>query len=123
MDKVYLAGGFGSGWQNYVKSAVPYPWYFDPSQNGLDDPKLYTLIDVFNIEKCDIMFAYMEKSNPAGFALASEIGYAKALNKKIVFVNEVEHKYWYFTEQLCDSVTNDFHSGVRVLSQMVYTEK
>ena len=79
---VYLAGGFHSGWQDIVKSAAAELKYFDPREHGLEDPKDYTVADLEGIGSSDWLFAYLENSNPAGYALALEIGYAKALTKR-----------------------------------------
>lgn len=83
---VYLAGGFKSGWQDRVIQAVDARC-FDPRTNP-DDPQLYTAIDLGAIQFCTIVFAYLEQSNPYGYNLGLEIGYAHALGKRIVFVDE-----------------------------------
>ncbi|GAA6185572.1 nucleoside 2-deoxyribosyltransferase domain-containing protein [Aliiglaciecola sp. NS0011-25] len=85
---VYLAGGFKSGWQNIVKECCEHYSYFDPSSHNIVNPKEYTEFDLKAVREADIVFAYMEVSNPAGYALALEIGYAKALGKLIIFVEE-----------------------------------
>jgi hypothetical protein len=86
--KVYLAGGFRSGWQRRVKESLPDFKYLDPRQHDLSDPTQYTLWDLEAIRQCDIVFAILEADNPGGYALSLELGYAKALNKIIVFVDE-----------------------------------
>ena len=88
MNKIYLAGGFYSGWQDHVIDAVPGPIYLDPRQHGLTDPRDYTRWDLEAIEECDTMFAIFEESNPGGYALCLEIGYAKGLGKTVIFVDE-----------------------------------
>lgn len=86
--KVYLAGGFRSGWQKKVKEMAPVAHYLDPSTSGLTDPVGYTKWDLAAIDGCDVIFAYMEEDNPGGYALGLEIGYAKAQDKFIIFINE-----------------------------------
>jgi nucleoside 2-deoxyribosyltransferase len=85
---VYLAGGFKSGWQNIVKDSCGKYTFSDPSLHNIKCPKEYTEFDLKLVCESDIIFAYMENSNPAGFALALEIGYAKALEKLIIFVED-----------------------------------
>jgi nucleoside 2-deoxyribosyltransferase len=85
---IYLAGGFKSGWQNAVKDSCSQYSFSDPSLHNIVSPKEYTEFDLKAVKDSDIIFAYMEKSNPAGFALALEIGYAKALGKLIIFVED-----------------------------------
>ncbi|BCA81011.1 hypothetical protein AOP6_2798 [Desulfuromonas sp. AOP6] len=85
---VYLSGGHYSGWQVKVIQAAKNFEYKDPSKNGLSDPRLYTEWDLEAIKSSDIIFAYFEDTNPGGFGLSLEIGYAAALGKHILFVDE-----------------------------------
>jgi hypothetical protein len=62
--KVYLAGGFRSGWQRRVKESLPDFKYLDPRQHDLSDPTQYTLWDLEAIRQCDIVFAILEADNP-----------------------------------------------------------
>jgi nucleoside 2-deoxyribosyltransferase len=85
---IYLAGGFQSGWQDKVREAAPRFRYFDPRFHRLRDKNQYATWDLQAIQRSDWIFAYLENSNPGGYALATEIGYAKALGKRIILVNE-----------------------------------
>jgi hypothetical protein len=85
---VYLAGGFQSGWQDRVKIAAPGLRYFDPRWHVLTKHNQYTFWDLEALRRCDWVFAYLEASNPGGYALALEIGFANALGKKIILVDE-----------------------------------
>jgi len=84
---VYLAGGFQSRWQSIVKNCVSQVRYFDPSQTGLINSIDYTRWDLNAIRQSTIIFAYLEDSNPGGYALALEIGFAKALGKFVIFID------------------------------------
>lgn len=87
--KIYLAGGFKGDWQNDVLSKLGNEFiYFNPQNHDLNDVEKYTSWDLYHVEKCDILFGYMSKENPSGYGLALEIGYAKAMNKLIVLVDE-----------------------------------
>jgi nucleoside 2-deoxyribosyltransferase len=90
---IYLAGGFHSGWQDKVKSSVDAN-YYDPR---LKEPKTNSLNEIatwdfYKIKQADIIFANMEKTNPSGFGLAVEIGFAKGLNKTVILVLEKNHE-------------------------------
>jgi nucleoside 2-deoxyribosyltransferase len=85
---IYLAGGFPSGWQDRVKEAASQFRYFDPRSHRLQHKERYTMWDLEAIRRSDWVFAYLEASNPGGYALAAEIGYAKALGKRVILVNE-----------------------------------
>ena len=85
---IYLSGGHHSGWQEKVIKEVNNFEYKDPSKNGLTKPRLYTEWDLEAIRSSDIMFAYFEDSNPSGYGLSLEIGYAAALGKHIILVDE-----------------------------------
>ncbi|MEO7977690.1 nucleoside 2-deoxyribosyltransferase domain-containing protein [Flavobacterium sp.] len=87
--KIYLAGGFKGGWQNDVIKKLSLDFiFFNPQKHDLDDVEKYTTWDLYHVEKCDILLGYMSKENPSGYGLALEIGYAKALNKLIILVDE-----------------------------------
>ncbi|MBD8083019.1 nucleoside 2-deoxyribosyltransferase domain-containing protein [Chryseobacterium caseinilyticum] len=87
--KIYLAGGFKGGWHDdVVKKLGDSFQIFNPQQHNLDEAEKYTYWDLYHVKKCDILFCYMSKDNPSGYGLALEIGYARALNKLIVLVDD-----------------------------------
>ncbi|WP_123577677.1 nucleoside 2-deoxyribosyltransferase domain-containing protein [Pseudomonas protegens] len=88
--KIYLAGGFHSGWQESVKVRLKNFVILDPGAHCIDDPVEYTRWDLAAVRDSEIILANMEASNPAGYALALEIGYAKALGKTIYLVDQIE---------------------------------
>jgi hypothetical protein len=85
---VYLAGGFRSGWQDQIAEECVNLNLIDPSQHGLRPEEEYTTWDLEAIRLSDIVFAYAEATNPSLYGLALEIGFAKALGKTIVLVDE-----------------------------------
>lgn len=110
---VYLAGGFCSDWQDRVKLAVPEFEYIDPRQHNLSDPAEYTLWDLEGVAQSHIVFAYLENANPGGYALALELGYAKALNKVVIFIDEwasLEHEQAKYIDMLRAASTKVFSS-------------
>lgn len=89
--KVYLAGGMNkSNWQGKVIKTVGKKGFlfYNPREHSLSDSKQYTFWDLFYVKQCDILFAYMQDTNPSGIGLTLEIGYAKALSKSIILVDE-----------------------------------
>jgi nucleoside 2-deoxyribosyltransferase len=87
--KVFLSGGFRSNWQKNVIDQLGDDFiFFNPRGHGLDNPVDYTTWDIHFVKECDILFAYMEKSNPSGYGLAFEAGLALGLNKTIILVDE-----------------------------------
>ncbi|HFI2159473.1 TPA: hypothetical protein ACIDX1_000085 [Pseudomonas aeruginosa] len=89
-SKIYLAGGFHSGWQENVKSRLKDFDLLDPGAHGIDDPVEYTRWDLAAVRESEIVLANMEASNPGGYALALEIGFAKALGKEIYLVDQIQ---------------------------------
>lgn len=97
MLHVYLAGGFratygGERWQVWAhtkKLASNQIRVFDPSAHqSITDVAYYSTLDFAALKQCDVVLAYMDKENPGGYALATEIGYAHALGKLILLVDE-----------------------------------
>jgi nucleoside 2-deoxyribosyltransferase len=88
---IYLAGGINvSNWQKKVITTTNKNGFvfFNPREHSLLNSKEYTIWDLFYVKNCDVVFAYMQKDNPSGFGLTLEVGYAKALNKLIILVDE-----------------------------------
>lgn len=116
--KIYLAGGMKSGWQQRVYEQVHGVTFIDPCQHGLDDPQAFTLWDLTGVALCDGVFAYLEKSNPGGVGLALEIGYAKALGKWTIFVDEQQDRRFAMVRAAADVTVNTLEDGLRVLNAM-----
>ena len=93
--RIYLSGGMRSGWQDRVKEAIGH-WheFADPRDKG-ETPdwtwREYGAWDFAHIQTCDLVFAYIEASNPSGYGLAVEIGYAHGLGKPVVLAMEQDH--------------------------------
>lgn len=87
--KVFLSGGFKSNWQSKVIEELNDQFiFFNPREHSLEHSDLYTTWDIHFVKECDILFAYMEESNPSGYGLAFELGLAYSLNKTIILVDE-----------------------------------
>lgn len=86
--KIYLAGGFRSGWQQKVIISLSGHEFLDPSAHGIKDPIAYTRWDLDAIRSTDAVMAYMERDNPAGYSLALEVSFAHALGKKVILIEE-----------------------------------
>jgi len=93
---IYLAGGMKDGWQDKVAPLLVGHELLDPRSWSTPDPVVYTARDLEAVRKCDCVLVHMSSSNPSGFGLSVELGYAYALGKKIVF---------------CDEITGDWRSG------------
>lgn len=88
--KIYLAGGFLSNWQAEVAARLAGTFeLLDPSAHGIQNPVEYTRWDLDAVGRSDIVLANMEASNPGGYSLALEVGFAKALGKRIVMVDQI----------------------------------
>ena len=119
--KVYLSGGMKSSWQSFVIGDCDGFEFFDPRRHGLSDPHEYTIWDLEHVRQCDIVFAYMESTNPSGIGLTLEIGYAKALNKTIILVDEKScvdsefEKRFRIVRCSADIVFNTLEDGIEFL--------
>lgn len=94
--KIYLAGGFHSGWQDEVESACPQHEYYNPGLLSLGNVRLEMdkigAWDLHHVKRCDLVFAYMERTNPSGIGLAVEVGYAHGIGKTVILVLEPGHE-------------------------------
>lgn len=121
--KVFLSGGFRSGWQDIVIDRLKDKFIFlNPQRHNLAAPKQYTTWDIHFVKKCDIFFGYMEQSNPSGYGLALELGLAYAMGKTIILVDErSEHdkdfsRYFKIVQQSSSVVFTSLDEGVDFLS-------
>lgn len=120
--KVYLAGGFKSKWQDKVTTRHTV---IDPSKK---DESTMSMMEIGDwdktaIQDSDIVFAYMERTNPSGFGLSCEIGYAHALGKTSVLVLEKNHekhsdKSLEFLTCFADYVFDNFQDGLNCLNEL-----
>jgi len=121
---VYLSGGHYSDWQKIVIQAANDFDYKDPSKNGLSDPRLYTEWDLEAIRSSDIVFAYFEETNPGGYGLSLEIGYAAALGKQIIFVDEKSlhspdvGRYLKIVQETSNVVFGSLDEGIKFLKSL-----
>ncbi|WP_081489117.1 MULTISPECIES: nucleoside 2-deoxyribosyltransferase [Pseudomonas] len=119
--KIYLAGGFHSGWQESVKSRLKDFELLDPGAHGIDDPIEYTRWDLAAVRNSEIILANMEASNPAGYALALEVGYANALGKKIYLVDQIEDpsvkRYFEMVRQCSTRVFSDLDEAIEYIAR------
>lgn len=120
VQKVYLAGGFNTSWRFLVKHKLnpEHFEFFDPELKPDKHWSEYGTWDTHYIKQCDICFAYMERTNPSGYGLSAEIGYARALNKTVILVLEEGHekdKYLQFLKQFADVVYESLNDGIEFL--------
>lgn len=116
--KIYLAGGMRSEWRSLVKENCKQGLYFDPTSHHENNPDAYTLWDLAAIDGCDILFGYLAEDNPSGIGLALEIGYAKALDKTIIFVCQKDDKYFDIVKSASDVVFDSLEEGIHLLINM-----
>ncbi len=119
IEPIYLAGGMHDNWRETVITAFPGLEFFDPCSHGLKDEKSYTAWDLAHIRKAETVFVYMDATNPSGFGLNLEAGYAKALGKRIIFVDETDEKrsrYFGMLRQIADEVYLSIQAALEEMS-------
>jgi len=110
LKKIYLAGGFKSKWQAAVAARLAGSYeLLDPSAHNIQDPAEYTRWDLEAVRQSDIVLANMEASNPGGYSLALEVGFANALGKRVFMVDQVK-----------DPTVRRYFEMVRQCSELVF---
>jgi nucleoside 2-deoxyribosyltransferase len=61
----------------------------DPRSWSDPTPAIYTARDLQAIRNCDCLLVHMASSNPSGFGLSVELGFAYAIGKRIIFCDEI----------------------------------
>jgi len=127
--QVYLAGGFHSGWQDRVMSSCPTMAFLDPRTHNLAHSSEYATWDLEAIRQADLIFAYLEASNPGGYDLALEIGFAKALGKTVILVDEksekdeITAKYFTLAREISDVTFRSLGEGLEYLKAFTMMRK
>lgn len=125
--KIYLAGGLNDrDWQSQVIEAVGINEYvfFNPREHLLTESKEYTIWDLFYVRQSDILFAFMENDNPSGYGLTLELGYARALDKPIILVDEKSKVDQLFAQRFkivreCASIVfENLNDGISLLKSL-----
>jgi nucleoside 2-deoxyribosyltransferase len=121
VPRVYLAGGFHSGWQQVARLGLVGYECLDPSQHHLEESKVFTSWDLDAIRQSDILLANMEATNPGGYALALEIGFATALGKFIFLVDGTTDpqvkKYFEMVRQCANVVSSSLDDALFILNE------
>lgn len=123
LRKIYLAGGFRSNWQADAATRLSGSFeLLDPSQHNIQDPAEYTRWDLDAISQSDIILANMEGSNPGGYSLALEVGFAKALGKRIIMVDQIAEpsvkRYFEMVRQCSERVFPTLSEALDYLSSL-----
>lgn len=120
--KVFLSGGFKSNWQSKIIDECKDDFiFFNPKEHNIKESQLYTTWDIHFVKECDIMFAYMEETNPSGYGLTFELGVAYALNKTIILIDEksdkdkVFDKYFQMIQNSANVMFDSLDEGVKFL--------
>lgn len=92
MAIIYLAGGMKDGWQDTLIPALEADGHIikDPRSWGGDDPAIYTPRDLYEIRNCDIVLAHMSSSNPSGFGMSVELGFAYGIYVPVIFLDDIQ---------------------------------
>jgi len=121
-NKIYLAGGIRSNWQEKIVNVVSAE-YYNPRTKEIDKKLTLTEFgtwDLHFIKKCDIVFAYMEKTNPSGIGMAVEMGFAKALGKTVILCLEennehIKDSYLEFMRKVADITFTNIDDAINYL--------
>jgi len=123
-QRVYLAGGFKTDWADRVKACSNnFQWInpkdkeFTAGRRVVLDVNEYGTWDLHFIKQSDIVFVYVERTNPSCIGLACEAGYAKGLGKTVITVLEPNHEtlkdsHLAFITQVSDIVFETLEAGV-----------
>ena len=127
--KVYLAGGFRSNWQKRVIDSFQQHdgiiTFYNPKEHGLKNSDQYYFWDTIHIEQCDVVFAFLEESNPLALGLIFELGYARGLNKKVILVDQKSNKntdyakQFRFARESVDVAFSNLEEGIDFLKSFI----
>lgn len=85
---VFLSGDTRTEWQSEIVDMFPDHSFFDPRTVSDMPYKKMAEIERNWVDQSDIVFAYLNKSNPYGYGTCFELGYAVAKKKMIIYIDE-----------------------------------
>ena len=129
--RVYLAGGYKSCWQDVVRRELKDQFtIYDPKEkefkNGhrvLMELSEYGSWDLHHIRNSDVVFVFLERTNPSCIGAVIEAGYAKGLGKTVITVLEknhetIEDRYLEFIKKVSDITYEKLSDGISFLKSL-----
>lgn len=118
--QVYLAGGFHGELRTDILAALNTAGLhvFDPKEHGQQSPEEYADTDTSALRRSAVVLAFMDDTNPSGYGLSAEIGFAHALSIAVVFIDRLSRSdprwhYFDFVRPMCRMTTTDIEVAVR----------
>ena len=111
-------------WQQKVIDKVPGHQYLNPKDNSFDlGWKLneFGTWDMAHVRMSDLVFGYMERTNPGGTGMACEMGYGFGLGKTVILCLEKDNetqkdRYLEFMKKVAHITFDDFIMSIDYLS-------
>lgn len=117
--KIYLAGGMEDGWQDKIAPLLSGHTLLDPRSWATPDPAVYTARDLAAVREADVLILHMSPANPSGFGLSVELGYAYALGKRLIFIDELgqdwRSRYFGMHREMADVVCSTLQEAAEAL--------
>ena len=120
--KIYLAGGLRTNWQEKLITALPNITFISPLDKNDKTMSVYEYgtWDLHYIKQCDLVFAYMERTNPSGIGLGCEIGFAFGIGKTVITVLEPDNEhmkdaYLQFIKKVSHLCFDNLEQGINYL--------
>lgn len=112
-----------SEWREKIKNECKEFVFFCPKDKEVSQEMIveeYGTWDLHYIKQCDIMFCYMEKTNPSGIGLACEMGFGYGIGKTIILILEEENEfinstYLAFLKKVSHVCFSNFQDAVKYL--------
>lgn len=117
--KVFLSGDTRTEWQSKIMERFPDHSFFDPRTVSEMSYEEMARIERKWIDECDILFAYLNETNPYGFGTCFEIGYAVAIKKLIIYVDEKQVSSSQWIAQHPVHAYTSFEEGLTKLSELL----
>lgn len=123
---VYLAGGTHSGWQDDViengHDNVRYVSPADLDQKNMSLEEFGTW-DLHFVKQADIVFVYLERTNPSCIGAAVEAGFAAGQGTTVILVQEPDSiyfadRYLDFVQKVADVTFDNFEDGLDYLHKI-----
>ncbi|NHZ86729.1 MAG: methyltransferase domain-containing protein [Planctomycetia bacterium] len=117
--RVFLSGDTKTNWQDTIISKHPNHKFYDPRTLSGKTYKEMADTEKQWIDQSDIIFAYLNSTNPHGLGTSFEIGYSVANKKTIIYVDEKQISSSKWISEHLEFSFEEFSKGLEKLDEFL----
>jgi ubiquinone/menaquinone biosynthesis C-methylase UbiE/nucleoside 2-deoxyribosyltransferase len=117
--RIFLSGDTRTAWQSELINRFPHDTFFDPRTLSEKTYREMAETERAWLDQSDLVFAYLNQTNPYGFGTCFEIGYAVANKKIIIYVDEKQVSSSQWIGEHLKYVYKSLEEGISKLAELL----